>query len=216
MDKILVISILFLCLVGIVAAEPAYTFKQDQTVDLKIPCEQSDGEYCGTDVNCTITVLDPSNNAIVDYKNMTRNPSYYNYTIPSYYLLETEEYTVIMNCMNPTKANTISFTFEVTPSGEKVRNIIPISLLILIILFGMLGFSIYLDVNDHEFSYVLGNLAAVGILAWSVYNWNNGLYSLNNIYTQLISIICGGIAAYVFVVSNFEQIGSVGGKEWRG
>ena len=95
------------------AAEIDYAFKEGQIVDLKVPCINEDKSYCGSSINCTITVNDPDNINIVNNQDMTHNPSYYNYTINNSLLNKLGVYSTNVNCIE----GYTTFLFEVTKSG---------------------------------------------------------------------------------------------------
>jgi len=206
-----IICLPFLLNTGLVIAEePSFIFKQDQNVDLKIPCETADGELCPSDTNCTITVYDKRSNLIVNDENMSFSTMYFNRTIPRGQHLETGEYNVIIHCVAVGgDARVLSFNYEITPTGERTQ-LISLEIMLILLFYAILLFAILRE------EYPIGMIGAMGILAMGAYTVLNGLQGFNNIYTQLFSIVNMAIGGYLLLRGTFEEISTQGGQEWRG
>lgn len=201
MKKIILLLIFMTLLIAplIFATEPAFTFEQDRFVDIKIPCEQSDGTFCESDTNCTITIYDKQNLIVVNNKNMTFNPSFYNYTLKRNQVIPTGKYTFTVACVSPSEAKVNSFVFEITSSGEEVQ-IFSLEIILTVIIYSMILFAFIKE------EYVIGMIGAFGLLAIGVYSYSSGLYGFNNVYTQLFSLINIAIGAYILLTGTIEQI----------
>ena len=118
MKKILLI-LLGIFLINIVsAAEPSYIFKQNDEVDLKVSCYETDFSFCESSTTCNITILYPDNSLLIDNNEMTNNVNYFNITIPENQINVLGEYSAAASCVG-TYNGFSTFNFEVTPTGTK-------------------------------------------------------------------------------------------------
>jgi len=121
--------------------------KKDTTTNIKFSCFDSDNNFCDNNTNCTITITNPSFNIIVNNKNMTYNPSYFNYTISGENLSKLGDYNGIMQCKGTSESGKVPIPLKVTLSGNDISaaetaNNLPIiiGMIIAIIYFGIIGF----------------------------------------------------------------------------
>ncbi len=119
MKKTIITLILFVIL-PIVIATPSFYVEQNQDYDLKISCFDNNNDFCTVSTVCTLTVILPNSTVIVNNKNMTYNPSFYNYTIKSSNLTLLGEYQVIISCTGTTSGFQ-TFSFEVTEDGNVAK-----------------------------------------------------------------------------------------------
>ena len=110
---ILILAMILLVLPMVSASD--FNLKQNETSDLKLGCTDGSGVFCTAVTNCTLTLLDPNMNAIIDTQDMTRQSSYYNYTIDSSNLTSSGEYNGIMVCVGTAYYN--EFTLGVSVEG---------------------------------------------------------------------------------------------------
>lgn len=100
------------------AIEPAYIFAQDQDANLKFSCTNENGYPCESTYACNITVQYPNGTLLIDNQEATRNPSYYNITLPDTSTLGFHQYQSF--CHNATKAGTSDeLYFLVNLTGEE-------------------------------------------------------------------------------------------------
>jgi len=101
MKKILLIGVIILALFAtIVSAEGiGYVYNDRSDINLKIPCYNSTNAVCGSDVNCTLTIIDPDSSTLLNNVTMDKTGIYYNYTISQSLInLKYGEYHVTMYC----------------------------------------------------------------------------------------------------------------------
>jgi len=115
-NKYLLITLSLISLIFLIEiASAQFVYQQGEIIDLKIPCFMND-TYCDANVYCNITILKPNTETLVDNKLMTRQSSYYNYTLTS--ANDTGIYQGTMVCKSATLNGKSSFDFKITPSGE--------------------------------------------------------------------------------------------------
>lgn len=116
MKKLLILfAVAFLLSLTFASASDFY-YKQGESIDIKMPCYMG-GAYCDVSFTCSLTAQYPKTSQIfIDNQVMTRNPSYYNYTINNSNTYGI--YPASMSCSNGTLSGKSDFTFEITPTGE--------------------------------------------------------------------------------------------------
>lgn len=123
MKKLIMVIMAFMFSISLLSAlteisDTQLRFKQYDTIDLKIPC-YIDGNYCDSSFNCFITSQYPGTGQLfIDHKQMTYNPSYYNYTLNSTAIYG--EYPSSISCSNTTISGKIDFIFIINPRGEEI------------------------------------------------------------------------------------------------
>lgn len=110
----ILILVLILLLISVVSASD-YTLKYNETGDFKHGCDDGSNGFCSVVTNCTLTLFDPDMNLLIDADDMTRQSSYYNYTIDSSNLTTKGEYEGIMICVGDAYYD--EFTIGVSPEG---------------------------------------------------------------------------------------------------
>lgn len=106
--------LLLLLLVPLVYAEPATYFAKGEIPDLKVPCIVNN-TACSNATNCSITIFDPKYNAIVENKQMTYNPTFFNFTLPR--IDDIGEYKTAVYCNDSGVLGSSTFSFMVTNNG---------------------------------------------------------------------------------------------------
>jgi len=138
-----------------VIAEPSYYYRYGRDIDLKVPCFDENDNHCDSDINCTIGINYPDGGNLVEFRNMTHNPTFYNYSITYDLNNQTGEYTGIMNCMSHTDSGYETFTFEVNLLGKPVTES-PASIIIMVFVILITGALFLLPkfigrFSEHEF-----------------------------------------------------------------
>jgi len=123
--------LLVLFIVPLISAEPSYYFRYGRDIDLKVPCFDENDNHCDDETNCTLAINYPDGGSLIPYRNMTYNPTFFNYSITYDNVNQTGDYTGIMNCMSHTDSGYETFTFEVNILGQKVTES-PASIIIMI------------------------------------------------------------------------------------
>jgi hypothetical protein len=91
-------------------------FKNNQTVDLKIPCFNN-GTYCPSTAFCNITITKPTGDTLINNQEMTNSISYYNYTIGEF--VDFGIYPTTMMCMDTNGNGYKTFEIQITPNGKE-------------------------------------------------------------------------------------------------
>jgi len=123
--KIIILTLMILLILPFVLAEnylgnSAFYVKQSEDTNIKISCISSSNEYCASSTSCNLTVLSPNGITLINNREMTHNPSYYNYSIPASNLSNSGLYSSSMECRGTTSGFE-TFKFEVTPTGKEPR-----------------------------------------------------------------------------------------------
>lgn len=195
---LLLVGILF---VGLVSATPSFTFKQYNTINLKIPCYDSNNSLCAITTVCKISVGNPLQQYIVTGETMaSMGNGIYNYSVAGSNLSILGEYPTTVSCTDVYGENGFSsFSFEVTPSG--VTKTLGFYFLIIIISAGLiiLGFAI-----KDNWVVVLGGFALVLVGLYTLF------YGIDIIkdptYTWGLGIILLMAGAYFGVRGSFEAL----------
>jgi len=119
----LLLSLVFILILSsfVIAAESDYIYEVNTDVELKIACFDTDYASCNDNTNCTILIIKPNGNVLIDNENMSYNSNYFNYTIAAENLTSTGEYSTIIHCLGDSNNGVTSFVFELTPSGIRAN-----------------------------------------------------------------------------------------------
>ena len=134
----LILIFLFFFIVPTLAS--SYLFEQGKEADIKVSCFDINDNPCPSSTSCNLTIIHPNSSVVVDNGVMSKQTSYYNYTLNGTKTTSVGEYSAISNCNGSTSSFT-TFTFEITPNGEKpttASGILYTSLFVFIVfLFGL-------------------------------------------------------------------------------
>jgi len=156
MKKILLILLLLVVLISSVSAQN--TYKQTQPLDIKVPCFDSDKNFCDSSTNCTLTVDRPDGMNIVDGQRMTHNPSFFNYTINRNLLNQTGIYPSTVHCNISGEFDYDRFTFEITASGKNADSTGTAGIAIVIFILFIVIFLLYIGFRGHLVQDEIANL----------------------------------------------------------
>lgn len=192
MSKIVMALMILLLLAPLTSAE--LVFKQHDIIDLKRACIDA-GKFCDTNYACNITISKPDGTLLKDNQVMTHSSSYYNITIVPPVL---GKYSAIMSCNNITDAGADTFTFDVTPSGNK--GYATYYFIIILLSYGV--FSLGIWKRDITIS-LLGSFALFFVGIWVMFF---GIDVFKNYLTEGFAIITLGIASYSSVRMAYDYI----------
>jgi len=96
---------------------PSFYYQKGIDVPLAIPCFDNDNRYCDSSYECNITITSPNFSVLVANQPMTRNNSFYNYTLFADFTQDVGRYMVNALCTNLTYSGYSLFYFEVTNNG---------------------------------------------------------------------------------------------------
>ena len=140
----------------------SYIFKQNEDVNFKFRCFDTDNNYCSSSTDLVISVDYPNGTNILNNASLTYNPTYFNITLPTDSL---GEYSAIISSFNGNA--TSEFTYKVTTNGrEPAQGIVIVffSILFLIILGALIylifytaGHFIQLDFDLKDMTYNLSS-----------------------------------------------------------
>ena len=113
MGKVFQTLICLIFLIGLVSG--ASTYQQSTDIDIKHPIRIDGGIPVST--TCNISIYYPNNSVLVDFKSMTDQGDYFNYTIPSSLTSIKGIYNYDISCTNGDLNSTESFDFLVNLGG---------------------------------------------------------------------------------------------------
>jgi len=119
MKKIIILIMLFVIIPLVSATD--FTFQKSEGVDLKIPCFDTNNDFCDTDTNCTLTINNPEGVNVINNQDMTRNDAFYNYTLNTSETDKTGIHDVTMHCTSPQNSGFDKFSLEITASGKEAK-----------------------------------------------------------------------------------------------
>jgi len=204
------IGIIILSLIVISLIQPVTallgTFKQNTDVDLI--------QTCNNCTYCNITSIKyPGGDNILTNVAMTKDETYYNYTLNESYTSEVGQYKYCFDCGNEVERATGCINFDVTLSG----NITPegvsyIYLGVIILFFGISGMFLFLSVKLDligfkifflllSLVFLIGNVAITSIIATDS-NLTSGVNTTIGVLLYALGIIFFVIFAYIMI----EQI----------
>ncbi len=112
--------ILLLLMPFVFADEPIFFYKDDTTIDLKIPCANN-GSVCSNTSTCNMTISYPNSSIFVNNQLMTNQVSFHNYTLPS--SSQIGDYQAIVFCTDSGVSGDTTFKFRINRMGEDDTNL---------------------------------------------------------------------------------------------
>jgi hypothetical protein len=91
-----------------------FTVKQNDVIDIKIPCYDNNNAPCISTTICNITIFNP-NQTLVNNQRMTWNPAFFNYTVTNTQNLQT--YSGTDSCIGGLTYGYTTFSLQITPTG---------------------------------------------------------------------------------------------------
>lgn len=217
------ILLMFVLMIPMIAANPAFYFKQNQTTDLLVPVYDDDKAPATTSIVCNISVRYPNSTFLVQNQNMTYNDGgIYNYTLTN--LLVNGEYPTSIACDDGSLYGFSTFTFEVNYLGNKATGQKTTSIAIaIIILFGV-AFLLFLgylftpkEKTPYRWSFFLLSLLfiVIAINITSLFIRDESASSgIRNIFDQ-IGAACyilywfiGGLFLIIWILTAIANIGN--------
>lgn len=160
-------------------------YKQDAKVDLKITCYDGNQSYCDASTNCTININYPDSILLLANGSMTRQGSYFNYTISSGLLNQTGLYQYSLNCQDPDYGAVAVGSFEVSVTGkEKPTTTEGIIYMIVVFICTLIFF--------------LAMWGIVRIKGGNIIDGDGNIINVNNL--KYLKIFLGGIAYVMLIV----------------
>lgn len=121
MKKIVLLIFVFILLVLpllVSATDPIEIgpYKQNSIINLLFACTHSGGD-CSASASCNMTVDYPNTTHLIYDQNMSKNGTFFNYTLPDSSALG--KHTMLVKCLDSTKNLTQDYYFYITKTGEK-------------------------------------------------------------------------------------------------
>jgi len=117
LKQITIFILAFLLVLPFVLGESSFVFKQDDTVDLKIPVTNSDNSIITTSTSCNITIRNGKDVILVQDGIMSFNSAgYFNYTLNDTSTLG--QHPVFITCTDGADNGFSSFSFDITATGD--------------------------------------------------------------------------------------------------
>jgi len=200
------LKIIIVCLVAIIAllvipnlvsaAVDDLTFKQYDTVDLKLPCSYK-GANCDGTGTCNLTVIYPNGTFMLENQPMTvgAGTGMANYTLPSTYTLGDHPYKQSCNQAELWGEDTGVITITSTGTIGN-NNLIPIFLIIFAVLLFILGY--FMEVP------MLGFFSGVMFLIVGMFMMIYGFGSIADLYTQAFALVLIALGMIVTLTAAFS------------
>jgi len=194
MKKTTSLAIFFLIFCSFFVYGADFYFKKNEIIDLKIGCYK-DGANCDDTIGCNLTSIYPNSSIFIDDELMTRNPSYYSYTLAGTNM--TGVYSNMMVCTDNVTSTYTLFNFEVNNKGNNEQPSFMNALLILIpLILGIICiFATFSLGDDHPILKILLLLFSLTtfFMSISIAMINIGYY---NTFNELIDTL--GLWIYLF------------------
>lgn len=173
-----------------------FTIAKNTPYDLKQSCLYN-GTWCLPTTACNLTVVSPNGNAVISNKEMTYNPSYFNYTLPP---LDFKPHKIAVTCVYGGQAGTTVYWFDVTADGQKYT---PFPVVYFIIIVGLA--SLFLQYEARGKSKIFLIIGGVLFIVGGIMSLYTGFNYVD--YSTLLGKGLGfsliGLGGYL-IVSNVE------------
>jgi hypothetical protein len=115
MRKINIILLILIIIPLIFALDEQQTYKKGVPLDYKVACDDASGSICNSTVACSITINYPNGSNMAKNELMTRDMTYYNYTLSD--SNTTGVYSAIINCSSASTEGLKTAQFRITNYG---------------------------------------------------------------------------------------------------
>ncbi len=180
MNKNIIFIFVFLLFASLVYAQSdpidLGTYKQNSNINMRVACRNADGD-CSNNANCNITVDYPNTNSMIFNQNMTKNNTFYNYTLPDSSTVG--RYSMVFKCNDVNKNTTVDYFFFITATGDKsstlfifiIELLLKIAFLIFVVILCIWGIRRVRNANENKKTpYVM--VAFLRVL------WGSGSYAV--------------------------------------
>jgi len=189
---ILVVGIFSLNIASAVAED--LTFKQWDTVDIKLPCSYK-GANCAATAICNISVTFPNGTFMVENKPMTNTGNGMpNYTLPTSGVIGEHNYK--QTCTQSGLSADDSGVITITTTGIGSNNKIPIFLIIFAVT--LLIFGIILEQPT------MGFFSGILFLMVGMYLMIYGFGDIADLYTQAFALIIIALGIIITIMAGFS------------
>lgn len=168
------VFVLFLIPIGTNAQDPAYIFEQEDDIDLRISCFDTNDLPCDDGTTCLLTIFYPDSSVLIENQTMNREATYYNYSLNSSQTSINGEYSSIVYCAGTTNDYT-SFVYKITPSGEdptEAQSILYIGLFVMILVLLVVSIATLLNIKNVYGKFTLLCVIYILFFALSFVGWN--------------------------------------------
>jgi len=199
--KILILIFgIILSLSFISSVEPAFTFKQNDNINITLQVLNQDNSPVTETTDCYLTIKDKNLVTLKDYELMTYTSNGFFTLYIGDVIYKLGSYSTILNCNDGTNSLSSNFYFEVTPSGSSGSSNIVFIIFMILIIYGIGFFGFF---GKNMTISILGGLAMLGL---GVYMINQGIIIYRDDITTILSYTTIGIGAFFAVVPIVEWI----------
>ena len=183
--------------------------------------KETDIELIQTCNNCTYcnisSVKYPNGTVIFANEEMTRDKTYYNFTLNSSYTKDIGTYKYYYDCGNTLEKATGGIIFEVTLSGDETpEGISYILAVVIIIIFGIACVFLYLSNLMQEpgpkiffmlasFVFMIGSLSLASVIAWDS-NLTQGINTSLSVMLFAFGFITIVVFAYIMIKQTIAAV----------
>lgn len=117
-----------------------------------------DGAVCDSDFNCNITILSPSQELIIDNREMTRGTTYFNFSLNTTSVTPNGVFETTVDCVdvNDNSSGSNTFFYQITPNGSvpmgTAQSVIAFLSIFMISSIGLVCLSLSYKINDNWIS----------------------------------------------------------------
>jgi len=194
--KILMVGLL-LMMSFVVAQDTDYIYESGKDVTLNINCFNETFALCDSSTACYMTISYPDGTNLVNNGTMTRDVSYYNYSIGASQLNQKGEYSATAYCDNRENGFS-SFQFLITSNNSRFPPYV-LNLIITIFLFVLFFFGIMKE------DVTLTAIASMGLIVVGIFTHINGFGDVKNWITDLWALVNIAIGSYVLIRVTMEE-----------
>lgn len=165
-----IILLMIILMLPLVYAETQYVFKRGDATDITVACYESDNSFCENATRCNITINYPDGSNLINNKEMSFNPSFYNYSLLGSQLNKNGEYSVSVGCTDGTNHDFTSFGFDVNLAGRRaLDNPASLGITIFIILITLGIFFLPIIIKEFSSNEILNMVIKHGLVLIGMY-----------------------------------------------
>lgn len=185
-----------------------FMFKQNDAVDIKVPCYNPDNSKCNSNTNCSILINFPDGTNLINNGTMSYSGDYFNISFESNSFGQLGIYPSSVSCVGETANGFRPLTIEITPTGtENKNNLLPIiaGFIFLIIFFTAVGASSQDDFGIRFISYAFALIQLifmVGVLF--IYESGGILIGLLKVNFYTMAIVGFGVGMYALFMHSLR------------
>jgi len=198
--KQIVYILMIVFFLSTVFAEPDFYYKQNENIDIKIPCYNEDA-ICSSSAECNITIIYPNGTTFVNNQEMQNNnpnPNF-NYTLLSSDVVGV--YSSYVICIDGLESDNTQFEFMINKNGIEENNninlIMFLTLVFMILIYVSVSFLLNKEHIILKISFFVGSFVNLLALMFAVYFMFVTSYQLDKVLLYIIE--ANGIFVFMLI-----------------